>query len=495
MIRKNTAEEIAPYLKDASNFPGGRAEGVFFPENEKETAEFVREAFEHGTPVTVAGGGTGLAGGRVPMGGWVLATDQLNSIQRVEAFPTGGGAASAGSGVRLRDFLTAVGRANLYYPPDPTSWPSFLGGNVATNASGPRTFKHGATRAFIRRLRVVTGTGEAIEITRGQCVAPAGGTLEIPAPSGTLRVPVPSYHLPPVKNTAGYFAADRTDAIDLFIGSEGTLGIVTEIETALLTLPRVILSFVVFFPQEELAWHFAAEARALSLRHRAQRNDAALQASALEYMDAASLAMIRDRYPSIPHDAFAALCIEQECQPETADLLMEAWSALMEKHGASFEPEEWFADEPAGQDKLKEFRHAVPMAVKDFLQRHGQAKVGTDTAVPHEHFEMLMLFHRKRLEELNLPHLTFGHIGDSHVHLNILTRTEEEHARAWALYHEFVTRAIELGGTVAAEHGIGKMKRPYLEQMLGPAAVNQMRAVKKAFDPRGILGRGNIFPE
>ncbi len=496
MLRKTSPQEIRTYLTDASNIPGGHAEGVVFPENEKEIAEFLRDCYGKGMPVTVAGGGTGLVGGRAPFGGWVLATDQLSKIQSIQKDPAGySGTVVVQPGTRLRDLHHSVEAEGLLYPPDPTSGVSstgnaFAGGTVATNASGPRTFKYGPTRNFIRRLRVVLASGDILEIKRGQFLA-SGGTLEIPLRSSLLKLPVPTYTPPAVKNTAGYFAGSQLDAIDLFIGSEGTLGVVTEIEMTLLPRPQDIFSCVVFFPTEESSWRFSAEARTLARRHAAARNDAAIQARALEYMDGPSLDLVRKEFENIPHEARAAIYFEQECQSETEDILLDLWSSLFEKHSAL--PEFWIGRTESEEQIIREFRHAIPVKVRDFLKQHGTAKVGTDMSVPAERFEDLMLYQRRCLEELKLPHVTFGHIGDAHVHLNILPKNQDEHDRAWDLYREFVTKAIELGGSVAGEHGIGKLKRPYLLQMFGAPAVQEMIAVKKALDPKNILGRGNLF--
>ena len=488
MISKTSLPDIQPYLKDASNMPGGHATAVFIPENENEVALFLKEAYEKKMPVTIAGNGTGLAGGRVPLGGWVLSLEKLTHLKFNQS------TATVGAGLRLKDFLDQVTQSKFYYPPDPTSWPSCIAGNVACNASGPRTFKYGPTRDFVQRLKIVLADGRLINLERGKYFSNSDGVIEIPMNGTSLKIQIPSYGMPNVKNTAGYYVKNKMDAIDLFIGSEGTLGVITEVELTVLLQPRKILSFAVFFPSEEKAWEFADAGRIATRRNGAARNDAAVQASAIEYLDGSSLDMVREKFPEIPANARACIMIEQECQSETEILLMDQWGALIEKYHGEY-LDAWFADDADAQSRLKQFRHAVPMAVKEFLIKHGQPKVGTDTAVPHENFKTLMLYHRKRLEELKLPNLTFGHIGDSHVHLNILPKNQEEHQRAWALYAELVEKAIQLGGTPAGEHGIGKMKHAYLRAMLGPKAIAEMVALKKTLDPAGLLGRGNIFPE
>ena len=221
---------------------------MVFPENSAQIAEILRAATRDQTPVTVSGAGTGTVGGRVPFGGIVLATDKLNHIKRI-AHVDDGGVAVAEAGVVLSDLQRAVDAEGLLYPPDPTERGCFIGGNVATNASGSRTFKYGPTRKYIRRLKIVLATGEELDLRRGNVKAASDGSIRIPLLSGrVIEARLPSYSMPHVrKHASGYFVAPEMDAIDLFIGSEGTLGVIVEIEVGLLPKPEGLLSGVVFF--------------------------------------------------------------------------------------------------------------------------------------------------------------------------------------------------------------------------------------------------------
>ncbi len=495
-----TATDDTGAEPDASNFRGGSACGVAFPENEKETVDFLRQCESERLAVTVAGNGTGLTGARVPMGGWVLATSKLCAL-RVNAQPSPGAPARAvvGPGVLLKDLQAEAARAGLFYPSDPTSILSFLGGNVATNASGSRAFKYGVTRDHVLRLRVALSTGEMAEIPRGRFFATSDGRQALPVTGSSGKTAVrslkiPDYKIPAVKHAAGYFVKPGMDALDLFIGSEGTLGVVTEIELNLLPEPAQVLAFVVFFPAEEDAWNFSAEAQAASRTNRRRSNDALLQARSFEYMDKAALGLVRQQYPEIPASAAAALYLEQECQPETSDMLLEQWSVLFEKHHASLE-DFWVAETPEEQQKFRAFRHEIPLQVKAFLLKYGQTKVGTDYAVPEKSFRAMALYEKKRLAEEGLYGVSFGHMADCHLHLNILPRSDGERAKAWQLYGELVDQALRFGGTVSAEHGIGKLKTDFLEKMFGAKAIAEMAALKKQLDPSGILGRGTLFAE
>ncbi len=499
MKRTQAPAEIEPFLSDASNFHG-RAEGVAFPETEKEVTEFLRECHERKMPLTVSGYGTGLTGARVPLSGWVMAMHAMPALDiRPAAGPGAPSRAVIGPGVQLKDLQAAATGHGFFYPPDPTSILSFVGGNVATNASGSRAFKYGVTRDHILRLRVVLADGSVTELRRGEIFAEASGRLRIPVKTrqGALEDRfcfLPSYHAPAIKHSAGYYVKPGMDAIDLFIGSEGTLGVVTEIEVNLLPLPAKILSFVVFFSCEADAWSFTQEACARSRHARASRNDALMQSRSFEYLDAGSLDLVRSKYPDIPAAARAAVYLEQECQPETEDWMLDQWNILFEKHRAPLE-DFWFAEDEEGQQRFKAFRHQVPLEVKALLIASGQTKVGTDYAVPERHFQAMREYERRRLEEEGLRGLAFGHMADCHLHLNILPANAEEHAKAWRLYGELLAKALEFGGTIAAEHGVGKMKTGFLRQMFGEKAIREMADLKKALDPHGILGRGTLFPE
>ncbi len=490
---------MEPFLADASNFHG-KADGVFFPANEKDVVEFLCESDGSQTPVTIAGYGTGLTGARVPLGGWVMAMHAMNAVEVQEAAVPGGPArAIVAPGVQLKDLQAAAAEHNYFYPPDPTSILSFLGGNVATNASGSRAFKYGVTRDHVLRLRLVLANGCTTEISRGKFFADRSGRLVLPVttPTGraeTLNLQLPAYTSPFMKHAAGYFVRPGMDAIDLFIGSEGTLGVVTEMEVNLLPEPPQILSFVVFFTSEEDAWSFTHEARLRSVQTRQTRNDVKIEARSFEYLDEGSLNLVRAKYPDLPAGARAAVYLEQECQQETAEWLLDQWNMLFEKHRASLE-DFWFSDTVEGHQKFKAFRHQVPLEIKALLITSGQTKVGTDYAVPLEYFSEMRAFELRRLNEEQLTAVSFGHMADCHLHLNILPKDDDEHEKAMRLYGELVTKALEMGGTIAAEHGVGKIKTAFLRQMFGEKAVLEMIALKKTLDPRGILGRGTLFPE
>jgi D-lactate dehydrogenase (cytochrome) len=526
MLIKSDPDEIQSYLTDASHMLEGHAERVVFPESAEEVAEILQTATRDQTPVTVSGAGTGTVGGRIPFTGVVLATDKLNQVKSI-IHEDECGRAVAEAGVRLSDFQSFVESQGLLYPPDPTERSCFLGGTVATNASGARTFKYGPTRTYVQRLKIALATGDLIDLRRGELQADSKGHIRIPLSSGGLiETQLPTYRMPATrKHASGYYVAPEMDVLDLFIGSEGTLGVIVEIETSLLPKPAGLLSGVVFFRNGAELLAFVREARDQSLKNRdvsgssvgrlgslmdkalevtkrepitpgddSDQTQEAIDARALEYFDRESLNFLRQKYETVPGDATGAIFFEQETDSTSEDAIMMSWLALMEKHQALTD-DSWFATNEPDQAKLREFRHALPVLMNEWFASHRQRKVSTDMSVPDDAFADMLQFYQSTLQTSGLRYTIFGHIGDNHVHVNILPRDDQEGARAREIYFAFLKRAAGVGGTLSAEHGIGKLKRDYLRLFYSEQSLRQMAALKRAFDPAGILGRGNIFAE
>lgn len=464
------------YLSDASFIRDGYADRVVLPESIEEVSDILAAANRDRVPVTVSGAGTGTVGGRVAFGGIVLATDKLN---RIKSIVRQEGYAVVESGVILSDLQHAVDQEGLLYPPDPTERGCFIGGTVATNASGARTFKYGPTRNYIRRLKVVLASGEVVDLRRGEVRANAAHRIRV---GKAIEVMLPSYRMPATrKNASGYFVAPEMDAIDLFIGSEGTLGVICEVETRLLPKPEGLISGIVFFVDEADVLALVANVRATG------------DARALEFFDRESLRFLREKYPTVPNEAAGAVFFEQEITESSEESVLNEWMRLLDQHHAI--ADSWFATNEQDQAKLREFRHQLPVLMNEWFGRYNQRKVSTDMAVPDNAFPGLFDLYRNTLRDSGLRYTIFGHIGDNHVHVNILPRDDNEGAQARELYVQFLKYAASVGGTLSAEHGVGKLKRDYLRLFYTDAQLREMAALKHAFDPNGILGRGNIFSE
>ena len=508
MLIKTELDELQNYLIDASNLPGGHAGKLFIPETAAEISAILKEANAAKIPVTISGARTGTVGGAIPFGGDIISLEKFNKIKLIDKDNL---SAVVQSGVILNDFQKAVEAEGLFYPPDPTEWSCQIGGTVATNASGARSFKYGATRNFVKRLEIVLPDGEIINLKRG-AVFSKDGAITLPNSQSTI-VKLPTYKQPNVrKNASGYFSGENIDLIDLFIGSEGTLGIITEIELALLPKPESFFSGIVFFNEEKNLLNFVSEARAKSFDSGFQIQDSRFEirnreseirnleseipnqidASLLEYFDANALQLIGEKFAQIPADAKGAIFFEQATTHATEDGLLEQWNELLETHNADSDAS-WFTTNEVDREKMREFRHALPVAVNERIVRYKQKKVGTDMAVPDEHFASFLRFYQDKLDASRLDYVIFGHIGDNHLHANILPKSADEAVKAKHLYGRFVAQSIMLGGTISAEHGIGKHKANYLYVQYGERFLNEMAELKKAFDPHGILNRGNVF--
>ena len=428
---------MAVEVVDASGYRGS-ADNVLAPRDEAEVAEILRA----GHPVTISGAGTGLTGGSVPGSGSVVSLAHLTGIQ------IRSGSAVCGAGVLLRYLQAAAAASGQFYAPDPTENSASLGGTIATNASGSRSFLYGDTRRHVLALRIVLASGEVLVLQRGD---------KPPFDLPVLRAPATT------KNTAGYFLRADMDYMDLFIGSEGTLGVVVEAEVRLLPAPRALFAGVVFFESDDEAldavdrWRLVPDLRML------------------EYLDAGSLRLLAD----IPFGAVAAILVERDGDDWLPDAGMDA---------------SWFAAGAGDRERFRRFRHALPEAVNDLVRRRGLTKMGSDFAVPVVRNREMLRFYRETLDrDFAGRYVIFGHIGDAHLHVNILPSNEAEWGRARELMVLFATHAVELGGTVSAEHGLGKSKSHFLPIQLSAIEIQAMRDVKTRLDPGWLLGRGTLF--
>ncbi|HVV46769.1 MAG TPA: FAD-binding oxidoreductase [Bryobacteraceae bacterium] len=447
----------SPYLADASNYRG-HADELLIPEDEAGVVDIMRRAASQGIPVTISGGGSGLTGGRVPDGGWLISLEKLNSIDVHEGY------AICGAGASLTSIQAAAAPSKQFYPPDPTEYSAAIGGTVATNASGSRSFRYRDTRRHIRALRVVLASGEVLAMRRGE----------------KPPFPIPPLPAPDVrKNTAGYYMREGMDYMDLFIGSEGTLGIVTQVEVALLPLPNQLFTGVVFFESDDAALDAVDAWRPIpGLRM-------------LEYIDAGSLDLVRTRYSGIPTAARAAVLTEQEVAAgEDAE---EAWERRLRSSSALIEGS-WFAASAADRERFRQFRHALPEVVNDLARQRGLTTVGTDFSVPVAKNREMLRFYREMIDrEFTGKCAIFGHIGDAHVHANFLSADNEQWQAATRLITTFAKKSVELGGTVSAEHGLGKRKRDLLKLQFSDEQIETMKAIKRRLDPQWLLGRGTLF--
>ena len=469
---------VAAFLEDAAHFPGGHAAGVAHPTSEAEVAELLRAS----PAILAIGAQSSLTGGATPMGEVVLSTSRLNHI--VDAGPDW---VRVQAGVTLAELDAALAAAGQYFPPAPTFSGACIGGVVSTNAAGAASFKYGATRDWVRALRVVLASGQVLDLSRGTRRAAA-------------LAPVPTYRPPNLpKCSAGYFAAPDMDLVDLFIGSEGTLGVITEATLRVVAeRPAQCLVFVALDDRD----------RALALVARLRRDARALGVSAIEHMDARSLALLRedgiDRQfgVTIPATATIALLITFELDRMLADSAADHVAAALDAAGISADVDVALPHDRARAAQLVAVREAVPAAVNARVGRAKQSidggisKTAADMIVPVDRLGDLMALYDAEFARRGLDAAVWGHISDGNLHPNVLPRSAADVASGTEAILHFGREVIRMGGSPLAEHGVGRnpIKQQLLREMYGEKGIDEMRAVKRALDPEWKLAPGVLFP-
>ena len=575
---------LVHYNEDTYTTLAGEATHLARPSSELEVAALVAWANARAVPVTIIGRKTGLTGGATPLGRQERAgpppsqedsgragrtgragssrTGKAGKASKVSTGKASSGKASGqmvlalsteqltelhvdvaarratvGPGVLQGDLWRACAEAKgpdaphgLLYPPDPTSRDdASVGGGVACNASGARTFNYGPTRDWVTGLRVVLPCGEVLALRRGEVtfgpddrvtieigsgdwsgrgIGDAGGWEGDGGGSAPLVLHRPGYLTPRGKNATGYHSRPGMDLIDLFIGEEGTLGVITQVEVRLADQPAGRFQLLVGFNARKAALEFVTRVRDLPETQRP---------AAIEWADFGALELVAQHQPRhlfFPVDGLAViLVIEVELRPgpdagtddpgksmdleamETLDVLrdqrLEEWAGLLEAH----DPQLVLTAVTSAQiERFRQTRHAVASTVNELLTFRGVPKLSTDTRVPWERLAEYLDWIYSRIEAVGLEVVSYGHVGDGHVHFNLIARDQTELERAREVYHAMVLEAVSRGGVVSAEHGIGKTKVEFLRHQLGDIGLEGMRRVKSALDPMGILAPGNLFP-
>jgi D-lactate dehydrogenase (cytochrome) len=406
MIRKTDPQTIAPYLKDASNFSGGHADEVVIPETSAELIEFLKK---NRLPVTVAGAGTGLTASRIPNSGVIVSLEKFNQIGEIVNAEI-----DVGPAVSLKDLQTHLQQNSAYfYPPNPTETLASFGGMVATNASGSRSYKLGVTRDYVLSADIVLVDGRSLTLARGTSIS---GPLVLDDDSEII-FPEIGYSSPRFKNAAGYYIQPGMDWLDLFIGSDGTLGLFTRIRLKLLPRPKKFVSGILFFDREESCWELVEKLRSVERKN--------ISPCSLEYFDSFSLKKLKQNHTNIPINAKAALFFEQDVnKKENYDSTLEAWFEFLTEENVSLD-DSWFAQSTNDLQRFHDFRHDIPILINEENSRHRRVKIGTDMAVPDEYLMDMMRFYQKELSASGLKYVVFGHLGDNHLHINLMPSPEE----------------------------------------------------------------------
>jgi len=442
-VRTSLEDRIA-YSYDGT-FEQDLPDVAVLPESTEDVAATVQIAAEHQVPVVPRGMASGLAAASVPFGGGiVLSLTRMNRILEVDEENR---TALVEAGVVTVDLERAVEEVGLFYPPDPSSnEQSTIGGNIACNAGGPRCLKYGVTGDYVMGLTAVLHNGQVLR---------TGGKA--------------------IKNVVGY------DLTSLFVGSEGTLGVITEALVRLVTKPKAVRTARAEFPALEDA---SGTVNAILA--------AGVVPATLEMMDETAIACIEEAMElGLPLDVEAILIIETDGADEaTVVREIETVARVCRENGARAVS---VAQTEADRDRLWRARRSVSPS----LARKAPNKLGEDITVPRSAIPEAV----RRIKEISasygLPIVVFGHAGDGNLHPNILfdKRDDEEWRKVEQIVAEIFQVALDLEGTLSGEHGVGTLKRPFMHQALSSVSIDVQRRIKEAFDPLGILNPGKVLPD
>lgn len=509
-------KEYESYLFDESRLNHGNIDEICLPENEMHIVEIMKDACRKHMPVTISAGRTGIVGGAVPAEGLLLSLEKMNRIRTVQK-KNDSWVLVCEPGVTLAEIESGLQKSQInftsqnesihhqfhneskkwFYPPDPTEKTAHLGGTIATNASGAHSLKYGPTRLHVNHIRVVLADGTLLQIQRGEYVVGKNETFVIRTLNDEIHLPVPQYQYPELKNTAGYFTSDPMDLIDYFIGSEGTLGIITEIGVKLTKRPESVLGCLIFFEIDKNAFDFISE-----LKSHSTDSSTLLKPSVIEYFGPNALKLIHDKALeslklSLPENVQAAIYIEQEMPEAQMDEIYIEYETLLNTFHISLD-DAWAAMEPHELKHMAEFRHLVPESVNMIIGQRQQSlpdlhKISTDFVVPDTQLYNYIKQIRTELTNLQIEHVVFGHAGESHLHVNIIPKSELELQKAKEIYMQFALKVIQMGGSISGEHGIGKLKKHLFAKAFSAFAIAEMQQVKSLLDTKNILNKNVLF--
>lgn len=436
-------EDLICYSYDASYAQGSIPEAVVWPKNTQEIARTVKWASNKGLKVIPRGAGTGMAGGTVPVNSnsVVVSLERMREILEINPKNF---TATVEPGVINGEFQKELLIHELFYPPDPASLEyCTIGGNVATNAGGPRAIKYGVTRNYVMEIEVVLSNGSVVTL--------GGKTF---------------------KRVVGY------ELKELFIGSEGTLGIISKVTLRVLPQPEEIITLLISFKQLDSAGEFIPKILGTGFIPRT-----------LEFLDSACIKLIEDSEKiGLPEDASALLLVEVDGELTSIKRQAEKIVDIARK----LKGEVQVATDYYSRENLWKARRSISpciMKIKD------KEKINIDISVPIENLSKALM----NLKELSLtsdiPIICFGHAGDGNIHVNILVHKgdEENRKKGFDLVRKIFELTVSLNGVISGEHGIGITKKPYIDIQLPKKNIELMKAVKRVFDPKEIMNPGKIF--
>jgi len=508
-------EDYPDYIRDESNIGTGRAEALFFPKNVQNIAWVIEEAKREKKNVTISGGRTGICGGAVPENGWIVSLDRMKRILDVSCEHKNGKRLipfiTLEPGVRLNEIaqylkendfaisnscvdLIKKSKSRFFYPPDPTETTATIGGTASTNASGARTLRYGPTRNFIYGLEVLLTNGYLLKIKRGEVIS-KDGFFYLQGNGTKMKIPAPRYKIPKTKHSAGIFSSEPMDLIDLFIGSEGVLGVITSVTIKVIEEPKYIVSGMAFFDEEDKAVSFVEDSRG-----------SVKDVTCLEYFDKDAIRLLQrlreeqgpvSEIPDLPVVVVGVYFESFADDLKFVKKYLYEWKEKIEKYSGLIDIS-LASIEPKDINRFKIIRHSVPEMINRRISEIKKLvpevhKVGTDMAVPDGYLRPMLSYYREKLNTTGIEYVVFGHIGNNHLHVNMIPKDREELNLAEELYSRFAKKAVEFGGSISGEHGIGKLKKKYLRIQFTENEIEEMKTIKNLFDPDNILNPGDLF--
>ena len=518
------SDEYTDYLRDESRIIG-HAKSISFPKSEEEMIDVIKYCYENDILINIQGARTGLAGGASPLGGNVLNLGRMSKILGLRydeeqdkyymRIQPGVLLLQVRKALENKSFniqgwseesiavLNRIKPGELFFSPDPTEPTASIGGMAACNASGSRSLLYGPTRDHINAIRVILANGEVTELRRGVHKV-NGKDFVFPLESGGEFVGrLPDMESPNTKD-AGFFIHDNMELIDLFLGSQGTLGIISELEICLMDAPKLMWGVTAFFPDDYTSINYVRVLRGEQLpgmpvfKHKP---------AAIEFFDKQTLDMVLrqkeitpafQQLQELPEVYSSAIYVEfNDSDSDNFWPVLKELGKVIEAVGGN--PDDtWVADGPLELEKLLFFRHTVPETVNLIVDEKRKKEptitiLSADMAVPDDCIVKVYDMYHNDLKNKTKEWIIFGHIGENHYHPDIFPNNKEEYEAGHEIFKDWARQVRDMGGTITAEHGAGKIKKELARIMYGDENVEKLRAFKTSLDPKYLLSPGNII--
>ena len=505
--RKTINDSYSDYLNDESKLQGSIPEKIFFPRTSLEVAFVVKEAIKNNKKISISGSRTGIVGGAVP-----VESEYLISLENLLSKPVvyynnkkKCWAVKVNAGVKLEDLQKYFRKReyktskdlpdNLYFPVDPTEITASIGGMVAANASGARTLFYGPTRNWVLGLTIVLSDSTILKIKRDENYI-GDDLFFINLNNKKIKVGIPEINIPETKHVAGYYLKKNMDLIDVFIGGEGTLGIITEVDLKVEYLKKHCLYLSIFFQNDNYK----------DFVYRIKKSNI-IKPLAIEFLDQKSIKLLKEYkeeqgeasgVPEFPDKIESVIYIEIGFENEIEfEKNYKELASIFKNLNIPIEST-WAGFSRNDLDNMKKFRHALPERINMLISQKKRdfpeiTKVGTDMAVPDQSLEEIMNFYKNSLNLVGLEYYIFGHIGNGHLHVNIIPNNINDLKKAKEIYKDFAKKVVSLNGSIAAEHGIGRLKKDFLTIQFTEQEISAMRKIKNKLDPYRILNPGVLW--